>query len=101
MPIGRGPRGPRHPARWAGANRLSTKIWTLTGQVIAINGAAIAGVTVDLFESSTRLWVGTTTTDASGIFTFHPATNTVFMAVADYVSGTEQAGCTIRNLVPS
>ncbi|HEY1813022.1 MAG TPA: carboxypeptidase-like regulatory domain-containing protein [Kofleriaceae bacterium] len=98
----RGPRGLRHPSRWGAArNRTSLKIWGLTGQVLAANGTAIAGVVVDLFEASTRRWLGMTTTDSDGIFTFNPPTNTTYFAVADYDGATEQAGSSVRNLVPS
>lgn len=102
MSVGRGPRGRRHPARWQRASRPSTYIWTLSGQVFAANGTPLAGTTVDLFtDDAYRTFVGTTTTDANGIFTFNPSTNGVYFAVADYPGATEQAGASLRNLVPS
>lgn len=102
MPVARGPRGLRHPARWNPARRWPTKIFSLTGQVVAANGVPLQGATVDLFEKFSRTFIGSVTSDANGIFTFYPSTNGFYFVDIDFaVNGTEQAGASIRNLVPS
>jgi len=49
--------------------------FTLAGQVVAANGAAVTGATVWLFDGMTNLPIATTTTDSFGMFQFQPPTN--------------------------
>lgn len=83
--LGPSARGPR-----AGGSKIrgSGYVFTLTGTIEAGSGAPIAGATVDLFvEDANRTFVGTTTTDSNGIYTFHPPTNAcTYRAVAAYTA---------------
>src|ERR1051326_2179267 len=67
-PFLRGPRGIRITPR-------SASVMGITGTVTEANGSVVSGAIVDLFDDATRAYLGTTTTNASGVYTFSPLNN--------------------------
>lgn len=87
----------RTPLRFVPARAAAP--FSITGTVVNGANTPVVGATVDLFESSTRRYISTTTTDANGVFVFKPPHNgTTYMVLGDMPGSPELAGCTIRNI---
>ncbi len=95
MGFGPSDRGPPHPARFGNPRgAMSSYIWTIAGVYLSSSGTGIAGATAYLFDASTWQWLGMTTTDANGNYTFHPPTNNYYRVVCDLPGSPFKTGIT-------
>lgn len=81
--------------------RQSIDRFGLSGVTRDGNGAALAGVTVDLFASGSNIWLARTVSDGSGNYAFTGVGFGTVFIIAYLAGSPEVAGSSVHNLAPT
>jgi len=81
--------------------QFSTSSLYITGVTRNSAGAALGGVTVDMFVSATDMFVTTTVSDGSGNYSIQVLVSGPFYLVAYKAGSPDVAGTTVNTLVGS